>query len=169
VAANVADVARAVAERCPTATFSASTADTAAARVGVSSGQLEQMLRNLVRNAEVHGEPPVDIEVTMVRDDEGTLVVLTVHDWGDTLHPDFLSAAFGRFQRSDDARSRPGSGLGLALVAALVRRNDGELRLCRGTNHHSNSHRFDFPCAHPPDGTTATIAFSACETTTTLL
>ena len=53
-----------------------------------------------------------------------------------------------RFVRADDARSRAGSGLGLALVAELVTAYGGELRLCHGGTHVSHGQPAPVPCTH---------------------
>ena len=64
--------------------------------------------------------------------------------------PDLLSTATGRFTRADQARSRPGAGLGLALVEQLVVRSDGELRLCFAGVHRSYGRTTSAPCDHGP-------------------
>jgi signal transduction histidine kinase len=86
---------------------------------------LARVLENLVRNAEVHGMPPVT--VTLTSDDEPAM---RVSDRGPGLPPGLR--ATDRFARGDDARSRPGAGLGLAIVAELVERAGGELELATG-------------------------------------
>jgi two-component system, OmpR family, sensor kinase len=83
---------------------------------------LERVLTNLLRNAELHGAPPVTVELTDTDD-----VVLRVTDHGPGL-PDGL-AATERFARAEEARSRPGAGLGLAIVTELVTRASGRLEL----------------------------------------
>lgn len=92
----------------------------------------ERMLANLLRNAELHGAPPVRVTLDVV---DG-LARLVVSDAGPGMPADLLARATERFHRAPEARSRPGSGLGLAIVADLVRRVDGELRLCAGGLHH---------------------------------
>lgn len=130
---DIAEIARAVASGRENLTVHAPTSPVF---VQASSGDLRQILGNLIRNAEVHGNPPVDLQVRVVRDGVGNMAVVVVHDQGDPIDPAFLTMACDRFQRSDDARGRPGSGLGLALVAALVDRHRGELRLCSAGYHH---------------------------------
>jgi two-component system, OmpR family, sensor kinase len=91
-------------------------------QVAIEPLALERILDNLLRNAELHGAPPVDVALT-----NGDGVVLVVSDHGSGL-PEGLRAT-ERFARADDARSRPGSGLGLAIVAELVAQAEGRLEL----------------------------------------
>jgi signal transduction histidine kinase len=46
---------------------------------------------------------------------------IDVADTGPGIPPDEREAVFRRFYRSDDTRSKPGCGLGLAIVSAIVR------------------------------------------------
>ena len=122
-------------------------------RVAMPEPQVRQVLTNLVENALIHGGGCVSVNV------EGTdgVARLTVSDAGDGVDRAFLPAAANRFARADVARGRPGSGLGLSLVRALVERYDGELRLCSAGTHHRYSARFASACLHAQSGTTATI------------
>jgi two-component system OmpR family sensor kinase len=52
--------------------------------------------------------------------DDGDRLVVRVEDDGPGVPDDFLPVAFERFSRPDPARRREGSGLGLALVAAIA-------------------------------------------------
>ena len=45
---------------------------------------------------------------------------LTVRDHGPGIDPDDAARVFDRFYRSPNARSMPGSGLGLSIVSAVV-------------------------------------------------
>jgi heavy metal sensor kinase len=78
--------------------------------------RLEQALGNLVDNALRHGEGTVRLEV---QGEDGS-VALRVSDEGAGFPPGFLPRAFERFSRADDARTRGGAGLGLALVDAVA-------------------------------------------------
>jgi len=59
----------------------------------------------------------------------GDEVRLTVTDTGPGIPPDQVEAATTRFWRGEDARARPGSGLGLALVRATAERHGGRLEI----------------------------------------
>ena len=67
-----------------------------------------------------------------------------------------LTTATQRFARAEEARSRPGSGLGLSLVSTLVTRAGGELRLCHGGRHTTYGSPTPVACAHGP-GMTVTV------------
>ena len=69
---------------------------------------------------------------------------------------DLLATATERFTRADDARSRPGAGLGLALVEALVLDAGGRMRLCAHGIHRGVGPATDMPCDHD-DGMTVTV------------
>ena len=111
-----------------------------------------RIVTNLLANALTHGAPPVRIGV---RRDSG-YAVLTVTDEGAGMPPDLLAQATRRFSRAPEARSRPGSGLGLALVEHLVARAGGEVRLCQAGHHAGTGTPAEVPCRH--DGRmTATV------------
>ncbi len=121
--------------------------------VGVSAAidprALERVLTNLVNNASVHGAPPIDVRVRTVADTGQGWVVVEVTDGGPGMPPELLDRATERFTRADVARSRPGAGLGLSLVAALIENAGGELRLCYAQTHTSHGQRVPIPCDHP--------------------
>lgn len=133
--------------------------------VAMSDLQLRQIATNLLVNASVHGQPPVHAAVRVAATTD-TIVVLTVSDAGSQLPADFLPQAAERFGRAEDARSRPGAGLGLSLVHALVNQHEAELRLCSNGHHHRYQKRFSITCTHPPSGTTATVLITAHTTST---
>jgi two-component system sensor histidine kinase MprB len=54
---------------------------------------------------------------------------LTVRDHGPGIPTDELPHVFDRFWRSPSARSLPGSGLGLSIVARTVHQSGGEVTL----------------------------------------
>ena len=79
---------------------------------------LVQMIANLIDNALRHNEPGVRIEVAGSRTETG--VELSIADDGAGVGAGELAAIFQRFYRATQARKAPGSGLGLALVAAIA-------------------------------------------------
>lgn len=87
--------------------------------------RLEQVLRNLVRNAAKHGGDPITVDVEGDRD----ALRFSVADGGPGVTPDQLGHLFDRFYRSDSSRSRDegGSGLGLAISRALVEAHGGSI------------------------------------------
>jgi two-component system OmpR family sensor kinase len=90
--------------------------------------QLVRVVRNLVTNAAVHTDPAGPIAVLAERD--GANVVVRVADKGPGLPPEEAEHVFERFWRADRARTRArgGSGLGMSIVASLVRANGGTVR-----------------------------------------
>jgi signal transduction histidine kinase len=80
-------------------------------------GHLTVVVENLLKNALVHGAPPIHIRAE--RGGEGT-VRLAVQDSGAGIPEDLLPNLFGRFIR--------GAGLGLFIVRHLVEANGGTVR-----------------------------------------
>lgn len=84
----------------------------------------ERAVCNLVRNALLHGAPPVEIGITC---GDGTIVV-AVTDEGPGAPPNTLENLRRPFSRADCARSSNGSvGLGLAIVDNFATAHGGEL------------------------------------------
>lgn len=84
---------------------------------------LERALVNVLDNAVKFSPPGGEVEVGL-RGGE-----LTVRDHGPGVPPEELPLVFERFWRSPSARSLPGSGLGLSIVARTVRQAGGEIAL----------------------------------------
>jgi signal transduction histidine kinase len=88
---------------------------------------LSRMLENLVENALVHGPEDGRVSVALVAVDDQA--VLTVRDEGPGPDPALRERLFERFWRGPDAAGRPGSGLGLSIVAAIAERHGGRIRV----------------------------------------
>jgi two-component system OmpR family sensor kinase len=112
--------------------------------VDLDAATIRRILDNLLDNAALHGAAPVTVTVDRV---DGW-ARLKVSDCGPGMPPHLLATATDRFARSPEARSRPGSGLGLSLVAAIVTTTVGELRLCHAGHHHRVGVPVAVPCAH---------------------
>ncbi|MFD9910012.1 ATP-binding protein [Streptomyces sp. NPDC059063] len=84
---------------------------------------LERAIVNILDNAVKFGPAGTVIEVALK---DG---VLTVRDHGPGIAEDELPHVFDRFWRSPTARSLPGSGLGLSIVARTVRQSGGQVTL----------------------------------------
>lgn len=89
---------------------------------------IAQALTNLVDNALKHGRrddhaPRLGLAVRR----DGASVVLSVADDGPGVGEADRARIFERFTRLEASRTTPGSGLGLALVAAVVRLHKGEI------------------------------------------
>ena len=89
--------------------------------------ELRQILINLLSNAAKHTAAGTQIRVTL--ETAQGLATLSVEDNGQGIPEEFLSHIFTRFSRADPARASGNggnsSGLGLAIVEALVQANDG--------------------------------------------
>jgi signal transduction histidine kinase len=100
---------------------------------------LGQALANLVDNAFKYGLPDrseneadaprssPDIEILAVRD--GTAALIGVGDHGVGIPDEDRGRVLGRFVRLESARSRPGSGLGLSLAAAIAQLHGGTIEV----------------------------------------
>lgn len=84
---------------------------------------LERAIVNLMDNAVKFSPPGGEIEVRL-RGGQ-----LTVRDHGPGIATEELPHVFERFWRSPSARSLPGSGLGLSIVARTVQQAGGEVSL----------------------------------------
>lgn len=84
---------------------------------------LELALENLVGNALKYSTPGSPIELRAFEEDG--YVVVEVADAGRGIPAEELPFVWGELVRGSDARGTPGSGLGLALVHAVVERHGG--------------------------------------------
>ncbi|MEU4268885.1 HAMP domain-containing sensor histidine kinase [Streptomyces sp. NPDC026092] len=84
---------------------------------------LERALVNVLDNAVKFSPARGTVEVRLMRGE------LTVRDHGPGIEPDELPHVFDRFWRSPSARSLPGSGLGLSIVARTVQQTGGTVEL----------------------------------------
>jgi two-component system OmpR family sensor kinase len=91
--------------------------------VAGDEAHLRQAITNLVTNATRHTPPgtPIDVGAHL---DAGTAVV-TVRDHGPGLSAEALGHVFDRFWQGDRARSGPGAGLGLSIVAGIASEHSG--------------------------------------------
>ncbi|WP_075290226.1 sensor histidine kinase [Pararhizobium arenae] len=88
-----------------------------------------QALGNLIDNAIKYAEGAADpgIRVSLVR--RGDAVVIAVADHGPGVPADKRDQVVARFVRLDESRSKPGTGLGLSLVEAVMEMHHGSLEL----------------------------------------
>lgn len=91
--------------------------------VFVNRNELSEMLGNYLENAFVHGQPPVEVQVT----ERAEWVDVRVSDHGPGIPEEFRPHLFERFSRDPATeRQTEGSGLGLWIVRSLARANGGE-------------------------------------------
>ena len=88
---------------------------------------LTQLFANLVENALRHGGETAQISLRL--SEEGRTVTAVVADNGPGIPAKERSRVLRRFYRLDASRSTPGSGLGLALVAAIAELHGATLSL----------------------------------------
>jgi two-component system sensor histidine kinase BaeS len=102
------------------------------AAVLVDIDRIGEALHNLLDNAIRHTAPGGD--VTVATDVDGGWVELVVADSGEGIDATDLPHVFERFYRADAARSDHdgGSGIGLTIVAAIVRAHGGTVRADSG-------------------------------------
>ena len=86
--------------------------------------RLQQIVSNLVRNAERHGAEPV---VVRVRSEPDGMVVFRVSDAGPGVSETFIPRLFERYSQGPDS-APGGSGLGLSVTRDLVRAHGGTVR-----------------------------------------
>ncbi|ETA50556.1 sensor histidine kinase [Ponticoccus alexandrii] len=88
---------------------------------------LQQMVANLFDNAVTHGSEGNVITVSLGHE-KGRIRII-VADTGPGIPDDSKEKVFEPFQRLDPSRSKPGTGLGLALVRAIAEKHGGQVTL----------------------------------------
>ncbi|HAR50304.1 MAG TPA: two-component sensor histidine kinase, partial [Roseovarius nubinhibens] len=88
---------------------------------------LGQVFANLIENALRHAPPGAEISISVTQ--VGRRVRLEVSDTGPGIPEDERENVLRRLYRLERSRTTPGSGLGLSLVAAIVKFHEGVLRL----------------------------------------
>jgi len=93
---------------------------------------LKQVLLILLDNALKHSTGTITVATTCVApagspNPASLDVAISIRDTVPGIEPDVLPHIFERFYRGDDARTRPGIGLGLPIAKALAEAQDGTL------------------------------------------
>lgn len=109
-------------------------------------GRLQQVVTNLLSNA-LKFVPPGGSVTVSTRTVSGW-VELNVHDDGPGISPEDLDHVFDRFYRGHQVRTG-GSGIGLAVVAALVHAHGGEVTVANSPDGGA-SFRVCLPPLSPP-------------------
>ncbi|MGB7951487.1 MAG: HAMP domain-containing sensor histidine kinase [Candidatus Binatia bacterium] len=93
---------------------------------------LQRMMANLIDNAINNTPAPGTVTVSVASEERQGVIV--VKDTGIGISEDELPHIFTRFYRCDRSRSRPGTGLGLTLVEAIVRGHRGRIAVTSTPN-----------------------------------
>ena len=119
-----------------------------AATVDGDEDALRRAMGNLIENGLLHG--PVRGHVTVSLDIVGDRALVSVTDQGEGPDPEVHGQLFERFWRGPGTSERPGSGLGLSIVAAIAAHHHGRVRVDGAT------FTLDLPMApRPTDGQVA--------------
>jgi len=94
--------------------------------------KLHQALANLLDNAVKY--TPRGGTVTVSVEQTGDAVAVAVADTGPGIAADDLPHIFDRFYRADQSRAKPGNGLGLNLVRAVVNAHHGRIDVASRPN-----------------------------------
>ncbi len=86
-----------------------------------------QVLINLLSNAIKYG--PENSEITLQANERDRKVRVLISDHGPGISPEYRQEIFTRFNlpRSENERAKPGAGLGLSVVKAIVEAQGGEV------------------------------------------
>jgi signal transduction histidine kinase len=114
-------------------------------RVRADGLRLGQALGNLVDNALRYGEGEIVLRARGARGG----VELDTSDEGPGFAPDIAGRAFDRFARGDGARTRGGTGLGMAIVRAVAEAHGGSAAIVPAEGA---CVRLWVPDTVPPDG-----------------
>ncbi len=92
---------------------------------------LAQALSNLLDNAMKYGSPSggSGVQLAIAASASGGHAIISVSDHGEGIPEDQRERVLERFVRLDESRSKPGNGLGLSLVASVMKLHGGKLTL----------------------------------------
>ncbi len=92
---------------------------------------LAQAFSNVIDNAMKYGasKDGKSIDVTLRAIVDTDAAVITISDEGQGIAPEDRERVLGRFVRLDESRSKPGNGLGLSLVASVMKLHGGSIQL----------------------------------------
>ncbi|WP_229424937.1 sensor histidine kinase KdpD [Massilia sp. Se16.2.3] len=95
--------------------------------VRADSGRISQVLSNLLSNARHHGQVGSPIRVALAA--HAGWAMLEVSNAGEPIGDEQAATLFNPFKRSSlhNPRNRSGMGLGLYIVATIVREHEGEI------------------------------------------
>ena len=102
-------------------------------QIKASSDHIDRMIQNIFSNIRRH--TPADAPVRAQLKSKGKEVHLRIEDGGPGLPEDAYNKASYEFERFDRSRSRDtgGSGLGLSIIAAIVKEHSGGISLSKSS------------------------------------
>lgn len=102
-------------------------------QIKASSDHIDRMIQNIFSNIRRH--TPADAPVRVQLKSKGKEVHLRIEDGGPGLPEDAYNKASYEFERFDRSRSRDtgGSGLGLSIIAAIVKEHSGGISLSKSS------------------------------------
>ena len=117
---------------------------TATGFIDADPDRLEQVFRNIVRNAVKHTDSDGTIRIGVAA--TNGKVTFSVADNGPGIPPHQLPRIFDRFHRTDEGRARDhgGSGLGLAIARAIVEAHGGRI-WAESEAHRGTTVSFELP------------------------
>jgi PAS domain S-box-containing protein len=98
--------------------------DGAHVTANVDEPKVERIIDNLILNAVRYTPPRARIWVRVARDDDGATTIV-VEDEGPGVPDDHKLSVFEAFRRGPRSRSKPGTGIGLSLVARFAELHGG--------------------------------------------
>lgn len=87
--------------------------------------RIQQMLKNLVRNAFQHGDPGRAITVSALRGEKN--VVFKVHNYGPAIPRALMASIFEPMQQGQERTDRSSAGLGLYIASTVAEGHGGTL------------------------------------------
>jgi len=116
----------------------------------IDQDAMETVLRNLLENAILYSDPPPDITVTLERENDRCL--LSIADQGRGIEVRDQKKIFNMFYRIRRTNENiRGTGLGLFIVHATVRRHHGQGKVERKGKGQGTTFRISLPLMPPPD------------------
>jgi len=112
--------------------------------------RLQQVLANLVRNAQKHGAEPVVLSASPQHSVAGGGVVIEVADAGEGVPAEFVPRLFERYTQGPRTATG-GSGLGLSVVRDLVGAHGGTIR------YDASRNAFAIALPHAPAGSPGAV------------
>jgi signal transduction histidine kinase len=119
------------------------------AKVHVDPDRLAQVIKNLISNACKFSPPGNTVDLAVTR--EGGRLKVAVTDYGPGIADELVPRIFQRFAQADssEASQKGGSGLGLSISKAIVKRLGGEIGFTTEKGKATSFYFFLPECAEP--------------------